>query len=213
MIFTDFINNISHLQNGELGGQPSQFKLAPKLRLQFSEEDIKERNPKLASVLAVFYPDEKNQTRFLVTERASYNGTHSAQISFPGGKMDKGDTSLQETALREAEEEVGIPPSEVKIIREMSKNYIPPSNFMVSPFMGYASKHPKFKSNYEVATIIEVLLSDLLDDRNLSTINVSTSYMSNINVPCFILNNYTIWGATAMILSEIKDLIKANFVH
>lgn len=213
MVFIDFIEHIHALQNSQLGGQESQFKLAPKLRLQFSDELIKQKNPKQAGVLALFYPDKNNQTRFLLTKRASYKGTHSAQISLPGGKIDIKDTNLQETALRETEEEVGILVSKVKIIREMSKNYIPPSNFMVSPFLGYVDKNPTFTKNYEVATIIEVLVSDLLDDKNVSTVNMTTSYMKNMNVPCFTLNSYTIWGATAMILSEIKDLIKANFVH
>ncbi|CAM1347550.1 NUDIX hydrolase [Tenacibaculum crassostreae] len=208
MIFSDFINQIEELQQKQLGGLTSQFKLAPKLRTRFSEELILNKNPKKAAVLALFYPDKNNQTRFLLTERASYNGAHSSQISFPGGKIDENDQNLQETALRETYEEVGISSKSIKIIRQTSDAYIPPSNFLVAPFIGITKNTPIFTPNEEVAEVIEVLLSDLLDDNNLTQVAMETSYMKNIEVPCFKLNNYIVWGATAMMLSEIKDLLK-----
>ncbi len=209
MIFSDFTNQINELQSKPLGGLPSQLKLAPKLRMQFSEESIKNKNPKQAAVLALFYPDENNQTRFLLTERASYNGTHSAQISFPGGKIDRTDKNVQATALRETFEEVGVLSEDIKIIRQLSESYIPPSNFLVASFIGLSQNNPVFKTNSEVANLIEVLVSDLLNDNNLTSIEMETSYMKNIEVPCFKLNGYIVWGATAMILSEIKDLLKS----
>lgn len=208
MIFSDFTNQIEELQNKPLGGLNSQFKLAPKLRIQFSDKLIASKNPKKAAVLALFYPDENNQTKFLLTQRANYKGKHSDQVSFPGGKIDEIDIDLKNTALRETFEEVGVLSEDIKIIRQLSDSYIPPSNFLVTPFIGLAKKRPSFKSNYEVANLIEVLITDLLNDNNLSSIEMETSYMKNINVPCFKLNNYIVWGATAMILSEIKDLFK-----
>ncbi|WP_435254765.1 NUDIX hydrolase [Tenacibaculum sp. A30] len=208
MIFSDFINQIEKLQQKQLGGLTSQFKLAPKLRIRYSEELILSKNPKKAAVLALFYPDSNNQTRFLLTERASYNGAHSAQISFPGGKFDKTDDNLKTTALRETYEEVGVPFDAIQIIRQTSDAYIPPSNFLVAPFIGISKKTPLFIPNEEVAEVIEVLVSDLLDDENLTFVEMETSYMKNIEVPCFKLNDYIVWGATAMILSEIKDLLK-----
>ncbi|WP_299158106.1 CoA pyrophosphatase [uncultured Tenacibaculum sp.] len=207
MIFSDFINQIEELKNKPLGGLTSQFKLAPKLRTKFSQELIDSKNPRKAAVLALFYPDENNQTRFLLTQRASYNGTHSAQISFPGGKVEDKDINLQETALRETFEEVGVSTNSIKVIRQLSDSYIPPSNFLVTPFLGIASKKPSFIPNNEVANLIEVLTSDLLNDNNLTSKEMETSYMKNIDVPCFKLNNYIVWGATAMMLSEIKDLL------
>ncbi|KAB1159585.1 CoA pyrophosphatase [Tenacibaculum aiptasiae] len=208
MVFSDFINQIEELQNKPLGGLTSQFKLAPKLRTQFSQELIDSKNPRKAAVLALFYPDDNNQTRFLLTERASYNGTHSAQVSFPGGKIEKNDKNLQETALRETFEEVGIASNTIRVIRQLSDSYIPPSNFLVTPFLGLLSEKPKFTPNNEVANLIEVLTSDLLNDDNLTSKEMETSYMKNIDVPCFKLNDYIVWGATAMMLSEIKDLLK-----
>ncbi|MET2985258.1 NUDIX hydrolase [Aureibaculum conchae] len=208
MDFNSFLTQINKLQKMPLGGQESQFKMAPELRKQFSLKDIKDKNPRESAVLALFYPDSNYSTRVLMTERSNYKGVHSAQISFPGGKKDKNDRGLIYTALRETEEEVGVDKDNVTVIRELSKTYIPPSNFWVYPFVGYTDKTPYFIKNYEVESIIEVLVSDLIDDNSLSTKNLTTSYMKNIDVPCFKLNGYIVWGATAMILSEIKDLVK-----
>jgi len=208
MNFSEFLNNINNYKNNPLGGLNSQFRLAPKLRLQYDENKIKAKKPKKAAVLAFFYPDKENNTKFLLTQRASYNGTHSAQISFPGGKIEESDINLEETALREAFEEVAIPKKNVSIIREITDVYIPPSNFLATPFIAYSQTRPNFIANTEVAKLIEVSLEDLLNDNNITTININTSYMKNIDVPCFKLNNYIVWGATAMMLNEIKELFK-----
>lgn len=208
MNFTNFIKKINHLKIKELGGLEAQFKMAPKLRLQYSKEKIEAQKPKRAAVLALFYPNQTQKTTLLLTQRASYKGTHSAQISFPGGKIEKSDTNLTETALREAYEEVGVSKSSIEIIRELTDVYIPPSNFLATPFMGFAEQQPKFVLNHEVENIIEITIDDLLDDNNISTINLTTSYMKNIDVPCFKINNHIIWGATGMMLSEIKELLQ-----
>jgi len=208
MNFTDFTAKTDNFSTKTLGGKTSQFKMVPKIRQKFSEESLKKNTPKLAGVLVLFYPDENNNTHFLLTKRASYKGTHSSQISFPGGKKEINDTSLKETALRESEEEVGIIKDEVQFIRQLTPTYIPPSNFLVTPFLSFTNQKPNFKANYEVDTIISVSLNDLLDDNSISFEVTNTSYMNNLKVPCFKLNNYVVWGATAMILSEIKDLMK-----
>ncbi|QNM86549.1 CoA pyrophosphatase [Polaribacter pectinis] len=208
MKFNQFIQKIESLKSLELGGLEAQFKLAPELRLRYDADKIKANNPRKAAVLALFYPNKDNQTTFLLTERASYKGTHSAQISFPGGKLDTSDANLEEAALREAFEEVGVMPNSVEIIRELTDVYIPPSNFLATPFIGFVEEKPLFTTNYEVEKTIEVLVADLLNDAYLTTVNLSTSYMDKIDVPCFKLNNNIVWGATAMMLSEIKELLK-----
>ena len=208
MNFIDFKNKIAILQTNTLGGLEVQFRLTPKMRLQYDAASIQENNPRKASVLALFYPNTEGEACFLLTQRARYNGTHSAQISFPGGKIDKTDKNLKKAALRETFEEVGVLESSINVIRELTDVYIPPSNFLVTPFIGFVDKRPVFDLNYEVDKVIEVLVSDLLNDSNITSIKMSTSYMDNVNIPCFKLNDYIVWGATAMILSEIKELLK-----
>ena len=207
MDFNYFLSQINTLKQAKTGGLASQFKLAPKERLKYSVSDILKRKPKRASVLALFYPGLNGETLFLLTQRPEYPGVHSAQISFPGGKFDKHDKDLIQTALRETHEEVGINPESIRIFREMTETYIPPSNFLVTPFMGYTTEKPFFKTNHEVEAIIEINLDDLLNEQHLLTKKMTTSYMENIDVPCFKLNGCIVWGATAMMLSEIKDLL------
>ena len=209
MDFNYFLTHIYKIKELPLGGLDSQFKLAPELRKKFSMNEIESQNPKESAVLALFYPDIHQNTNILLMLRASYNGVHSAQISFPGGKKDKADTSLEFTALRETEEEIGISKNEITIVRELTKTYIPPSNFWVTPYIGVYNSTPTFSINHEVEKLIEVPIIELLDENLLRSKNVTTSYLKNIDVPCFKLNNYTVWGATAMMLSEIKDLLKS----
>lgn len=209
MKFEAFKTKIPTVNNALLGGLNAQFKLAPKMRLQYTQATIKAKKPKKAAVLALFYPDNEQNTRFLLTLRASYKGTHSAQVSFPGGKFEEKDLELKHTAKRETFEEVGVKIEDINILKQLTDAYIPPSNFLVSPFIGMLNFTPKFITNNEVEKIIEVTLDDLLDDSNIIIKKMSTSYMKNTNVPCFKLNNYIVWGATAMILSEIKDLLKS----
>jgi 8-oxo-dGTP pyrophosphatase MutT (NUDIX family) len=208
MKFEDFTKNITLLKKIQLGGVEAQFKLAPEMRLAYDDKKITANNPKIAAVLALFYPNNNNNTSLLLTKRASYNGPHSNQISFPGGKIEKSDNNLSQTALRETFEEVGVSQEKVEILREITNVYIPPSNFLVTPFIGITKTKPMFKVNSEVAEIIEISFLDLLDDNNIGTIQITNSYMKETLVPSFNINGSVIWGATAMILSEIKEVLK-----
>ena len=208
MKFEDFTKNITQLKKIQLGGVEAQFKLAPEMRLAYDDKKITANNPKTAAVLALFYPNNNNNTSLLLTKRASYNGPHSNQISFPGGKIEKSDNNLSQTALRETFEEVGVSQEKVEILREITNVYIPPSNFLVTPFIGITKTKPMFKVNSEVAEIIEISFLDLLDDNNIGTIQITNSYMKETLVPSFNINGSVIWGATAMILSEIKEVLK-----
>ena len=208
MKFEDFTKNITQLKKIQLGGVEAQFKLAPEMRLAYDDKKITANNPKIAAVLALFYPNNNNNTSLLLTKRASYNGPHSNQISFPGGKIEKSDKNLSQTALRETFEEVGVSQEKVEILREITNVYIPPSNFLVTPFIGITKTKPMFKVNSEVAEIIEISFLDLLDDNNVGTIQITNSYMKETLVPSFNINGSVIWGATAMILSEIKEVLK-----
>jgi 8-oxo-dGTP pyrophosphatase MutT (NUDIX family) len=135
---------------------------------------------------------------------------HSAQVGFPGGKYEAIDNNdLMQTAIRETEEEVGVPNAIVEVLKTMSPLYIPPSNFIVHPYIAIAESTPNFvKQEEEVEAIIEVRLVDFLDETNTLTTRVPTSFNVEVDVPAFKLNEHIVWGATAMILGEIKDLLK-----
>lgn len=208
MDFDKFTSLASKIIEMPIAGLEAQFMLAPKIRKDFSDKMIEEQQPKKAAILALFYPDKNNNTHFLLTKRASYKGTHSAQISFPGGKFDFEDKSLKNTALRETNEEIGVEKKDITVIKEMTDVYIPPSNFLVTPFIGYIKNTPLFIKNYEVKELIPVSLDDFLNKTSILTTTLSTSYAKEITVPCFKLNSYIVWGATAMMLNEIRELLK-----
>lgn len=188
----------------------AQHKLAPLLRIkELSNIDIEANNPNKAGVMALFYPNKNEVTHLILILRKTYKGVHSNQVGFPGGRVEHSDKNLKYTALRETEEEVGIPQSEVRVVKKLTKLYIPPSNFWVHPYVGLMDKTPNLKAQEtEVEKILEINLEDFLDERNLISQELSTSYAKNIQVPAFSLNGYVVWGATAMMLSELKDLLK-----
>ncbi|WP_281540716.1 NUDIX hydrolase [Maribacter aestuarii] len=210
MDFNIFEQRISKIKDLPLPGEASHYKMAPEIRIrELLEGKIKMKNPRKAAVLALFYPSFENKTQLLCILRKTYNGVHSNQVGFPGGKVEQEDKDLRATALRETHEEVGVHPKDVTVIREISEIYIPPSNFEVQPYIGlYREPRPFVIQETEVERFIEIPLTDFLKDTNVVTKKLSTSYAKEIDVPAFELNGYIVWGATAMMLSEIKELLK-----
>ncbi len=143
--------------------------MAPEIRIRELESgNIIRKNPKKAGVMALFYPDSRHHTQVLLILRRAYEGVHSNQVAFPGGKKEKGDSSILATALRETYEEVGVKPEHVEVIRTMSEVYIPPSNFEVQPYVGlYKKPDPFVLQQDEVEKLIEVPLLILWMTHNL----------------------------------------------
>ncbi|MCF8715028.1 CoA pyrophosphatase [Joostella atrarenae] len=210
MKFADFYDLIPKIKNMPLPGQESHNKMAPLIRTQLlKEENYKKKDPRKAGVVCLFYPDEHLHTKLLLILRKTYNGVHSNQVGFPGGKVELSDKNIEETALRETWEEVGVSPKKIQLVKKMSEVYIPPSNFIVQPFIGIAESELQFVlQEDEVEDIIEVPFLDFMNDDMLFEENLTTSYAKNIDVPAFKLNDYTVWGATAMMLSEVKEMFK-----
>ena len=145
----------------------------------------------------------------ILIQRNSYKGVHSSQIGFPGGKVEDFDSSLEDTALRETFEEIGIEREKINVVRAFTEIYIPPSNFKVYPFLGYSTEELIFiPSDREVFGLIELPLSVLLNDKNLVSKTLSTSYMEEVDVPAFKFEENYIWGATSQMLNELKEVIK-----
>lgn len=192
-----------------LPGESAHIKLAPLTRIkELSQINIGDRNPQEAGVMAVFYPGMDLETRLVLILRKAYKGVHSNQIGFPGGRVEAQDRDLQETALRETEEEVGIPQEQIEVVKKLSRLYIPPSNFWVQPYLGIVKNTPVLiPQESEVEEILEVKLTDFMNDKNVISETLSTSYAREIEVPAYKLNGHIVWGATGMMLSEIKELL------
>jgi len=210
MDFQEFKNKIVKITKLELPGESVQFKMAPMERLaELKKMAVQKQTARKAGVLALFYPSEENKTTLALILRKTYKGVHSAQIGFPGGKYEIEDVTLKETALRETEEEVGVNRASVSILKQLTDVYIPPSNFFVQPFLGIANSTPRFiLQEEEIEALIEVPLLHFMDDSIKTIQTLSTSYAKNIEVPAFTLNGHLVWGATAMMLNEIREMLK-----
>ena len=124
---------------------------------------------------------------------------HPGQIAFPGGSLDEGET-FAEAALRETEEEVGIPSSQITLLGELAGVYIPPSNFFVQPFVGWHEGQPEYiPAPAEVGDVLEVPMAHFADDGNRSQFEAIKGFM----VPSFRVQEHEVWGATAAMLNEL----------
>ena len=199
---------LSERMTAPLPGLSAQLKMASGLRAKAAASfkmDVK--NAKVGAVLIALYPDN-GVIRTVLMKRPDYNGTHSGQISFPGGKVEEQDKDIVATALREAEEEVNIKPNEVTVIGQLTELYIPPSNFLVHPILGVLHRPPLLiPDDHEVESIHVPELSYLLreDIIDESEILLSTGY--RLQTPSFKVDGHVVWGATAMIIAELKDML------
>ena len=209
MHFDEFLKYTPKILNVTLPATHAHIKMVPPNRADLLKNtDFTKITPKKAAVMMLFYP-KNSQTHLALILRTSYNGVHSSQIAFPGGKVEVEDFDLKQTALRETHEEIGVHPNSITVIRAFTEVYIPPSNYMVYPFLGYCHDELEFiLQEDEVAGIVEFPLADFLDDKILNTTTIKTSYDESIDVPGFQVNEHFIWGATAMILSELKETLK-----
>ncbi|MDT0643226.1 CoA pyrophosphatase [Zunongwangia sp. F363] len=210
MEFEIFKSEISKLKKIGLPGEASHHKLAPQMRIEeLASIDIASMKPNEAGVMALFYPDVEGEVHLALILRKTYKGVHSNQIGFPGGRVEETDKDLEETALRETQEEIGVPQQDIVVIKKLTELYIPPSNFWVHPFVGILEKTPVLiPQESEVEAIVEVRLEDFMDKRNMVKHRLSTSYAKNIEVPAFRLNGHIVWGATGMMLSELKEMLE-----
>ncbi|WP_299123342.1 CoA pyrophosphatase [uncultured Winogradskyella sp.] len=210
MLFNSFLESVVKIKHLSLSGETSHAKMSPPYRLELAEKmKEKAKTAKKAGVMALFYPNNEGETYLVLILRKTYKGVHSAQVGFPGGRYEDEDKDLMITAMRETREEIGVPEAMMTIIKTMSPLYIPPSNFIVHPYIGVSESTPNFvKQDEEVEAIIEVKLLDFLDEVNSINARVPTSFDVEVDVPAFKLNGHIVWGATAMMLGEIKDLLK-----
>lgn len=206
--FEQFTKALSIQLKKPLPGNKAHNKMASKIRLDELKFNYDSSNATLSSVLILIYKDE-NVLKTVFILRQTYDGVHSGQVSFPGGRLEEKDKSLTETALRESQEEVNIDPKKVQILGTLSEMYIPPSNYLVLPVVGYQDSRPDFiPEKSEVADIIEADFNFLFDNALIKeTLLDVRGY--KIQAPYFDVDGHIIWGATAMILSELKEVIES----
>lgn len=205
--FREFCEKLGSALKEPLPGISSQLKMASHLRVDAIKRNFDLTRAAKSAVLIVFYPSN-GSVFFPLILRPAYDGIHSSQISLPGGRMELSDASLVQTALREAHEELAIQSHQVKVIGKLTDVYIPPSNYLVSPIVGYSETVPEFIPDpFEVEKVIETDLSLLFDKTLLKEKTIYVGDMS-IRAPYFDFYGQTVWGATAMMLSELKDIIE-----
>ena len=203
-----FHQHLIDLLREELPGEVAHQTMMP-INRALSSEAIKEAKNVKESAVAVMLYEENGISYCALIQRPAYEGSHSGQVSFPGGKKEISDKSILFTAIRECWEEIGIELQEQQLLGKLTAVYIPVSNFHVEPFLFYYPEKPIFKPDQrEVEAIITITLNELMDDSNVSTMEfVISPNVSMKNIPCFNIAEKQIWGATALILNELKIML------
>ena len=185
-------------------------QLAPAHRKKFINQNPNAfKGAKKAGVLLFCYPKNGSMHISLI-KRADYKGVHSGQISFPGGKQEKVDNSLWDTALRECNEELGTNLISTDPLMSLSPIYVPPSNFIVNPYVVSSTNYPVFNPDQrEVSRHLQLPLNVLIDFEIVER-KLKHGSAAGTTVPCFVFDEHLIWGATAMILFEFKNFLESR---
>ncbi|MEM1324683.1 MAG: CoA pyrophosphatase [Bacteroidota bacterium] len=205
---SNFIAQLTQQLQQPLPGQEAQLLMANAKRRLEPADPTKVRQS--ATLLLLYKKEDSWQFPLIQRPSRNPNDRHSGQMSFPGGKREDDDPTLEATAVREAEEEIGVSATAVEVIGKLTPLYIPVSNFMVHPFVGYVPNVPQFSAQLEeVAEIVTIELKELLDPEKLKRKDIDVPQGFRLkNVPFFDIQFKTIWGATAMMLSEFKEVMK-----
>ncbi len=207
----DFSHTISYLSarlNSPLPGREAHRRALPSDRIEKRLGIEVSPDARLGGVLILLFPGQGDETMFPLIQRTDYPGTHGGQVSLPGGKFEEGDKDLIGTALRETHEEIGVAPEAIRVLGKMSEIYIPPSNFRVLPVLGYVDHYPSFVPEpKEVDEILEVPLAHLMDHTLHKSTDIEVRGMRLPDTPYFDFHDRVVWGATAMILSELYEVL------
>lgn len=192
----------------ELPGFEAQKKLSPPYRNTYDIEEVKKNNPRIAAVMILLYENEFGDVEFPVILRHTYEGVHSNQFSLPGGSFEPEDIDLAYTALRETVEELGVEEDNIEIVKQLTELYIPPSDFLVYPYIGIYHGLPDFlPDESEVAEIVPIDLEAFLNAQPVTFERDFSGY--KVDIPGYeVGEDAYIWGATAMMLSEFGTLLE-----
>jgi 8-oxo-dGTP pyrophosphatase MutT (NUDIX family) len=209
MNFESFIMHLKAALLQPLPGEEAQLKMAPQSRLRYNDYRVSYANARQSAVLIAVY-QKNNAPHTILILRAEKQGVHSGQVSFPGGSYEAHDFTIEETALREAEEELGIEREKVKILGKLTPLIIPASNFHVQPFLGLLPEVPSLRLNdAEVMGVVEVELFKLTSSLIKSRGSFAGRNGGMLDAPFYDIAGNKVWGATAMILSELEEMIRS----
>lgn len=200
----DIAAQLTKVLKNELPGFEAHAEMMPYKRIT-ALEARETLNPRHSAVMILLFPVE-NDPHILLIQRTEYDGTHSGQIAFPGGKMDPDDKDLLDTALRETWEEIGVASNKITVLGELSEVYIPPSNFLAKPYIGWIDRFPILSiQENEVQQVLTIPVKDLfLPENRKRKSMVLPTYNITLEVPYFDLKGHTVWGATALMLNEFR---------
>ncbi len=211
MNYSDFIREFKHVYDQGLPGRKAQRRMKPYVGMDRNVDVPIPFNAKESAIMALFVPIQ-NKPHLLLMKRPPYNGVHGGQISFPGGKREKSDADLMDTAYRETREEMGIEPQEIHLMGHLTDLYVMPSNFIIKPYIGYLEKRPIYNIDpVEVESLIEAPMTTFLDETYIKEKVIRSKIGIDVNAPYFELDEGDLWGATAMMVSEIAAL-SAHFL-
>ena len=209
MQFEPFHTFLTATLKQPLPGEAAQSRMAPVGRPDTESMLIKHPDHPKSAVLMLIYPDTDGRAHTVFMERAYDGSIHGGQISFPGGGVEAHDLSYERAAIREFEEELGLNSQNIQVAGALTPLFIPASKFMVYPFVGVCHTTPAFNPDpAEVHSIIETPIRDVLEFQE-DTGNFKTTY-GTLTAPCYRLKSHLVWGATAMIVSEFRVLVKSE---
>jgi 8-oxo-dGTP pyrophosphatase MutT (NUDIX family) len=199
---------LAHIIQHNLPGEKAHIPLSPLHRPVTSEVMQNLTEYKASAVSVLLFPLE-NSYHCVLIQRTEYNGKHSGQISFPGGKKDPEDADLLATAKRECFEEIGVDVSSADYLGKLSNVYIPVSGFLVEPHVFFYPELPSFvHQEREVASVFTISLDELVAEDVIGEMKITTeNKLVKMKVPCFNIRDKQIWGATALILNELRESV------
>lgn len=208
-MFEEFISNLKIKLQQPLPGEKAQFEMAHTNREKVSEKSNIYRDYRPSAVLILLYPNEHGETILLLIERVTYDGYHSGQIALPGGKAEPTDADLQATAMREFFEETGSD-KKPEVIGKLTPVYISVSKFIVQPFVAYLPERPNFNIHTrEVQQLIEWPFTNFIDAETVKQTTIEPMPGLKLHTPYFDVQDKILWGATAMIMNELKWVINS----
>lgn len=211
-VIEPFLRQLRRDLSEPLPGHAAQLLMEPRPLDGAHPQRVARPDSRQGGVLVLFYPHQGDIWLPLI-QRPTYNGVHSGQVALPGGGHEDEDADLVATALREAYEEVGVHPSTVEVLGSLTTLYVHVSDYLVHPTVGWTNYRPRFRPDpYEVAELIEVSLPHLLDETNRGR-ELRRLRNVEMEMPYFTVDERIVWGATAMMLSELLALPAMRLIH